>query len=90
MPTQLIIRHTVANFDTWKAAFDKDADNQQTAGLQLASLLRGLENDKDVTVIFNLGDVDKAKAFLSSDSLKQSMKAAGVTSTPNFYYGRSA
>jgi hypothetical protein len=90
MATQLIIRHTVANFDTWKAAFDADAGNQQNAGLQLASLLRGLEDDKDVTVVFTVGDLDKAKAFVSSDSLKHSMKDAGVTSTPNVYYGRSA
>ena len=66
MATQLIIRHTVANFDTWKAAFDKDADNQKNAGLQLVSLLRGLEDDKDVTAIFAVGDVDKCLQSPSS------------------------
>ena len=40
--------------------------------------------------IFKVGDVDKAKAFLSSDDLKQKMTDAGVTSPPNVYFGRSA
>ena len=55
------------------------------------SLLRGLEDDKDITVIFSVGDVNKARAFLSSDALKQAMNDAGVVaSSLNIYFGRSA
>ncbi len=55
------------------------------------SLLRGLDDDKDITVIFGVGDVNKAKALLSSDDLKQAMKDAGVVaSSLNIYFGRSA
>ena len=90
MATQLIIRHTVADFDAWKPAFDEDTGRHKDAALELVSLLRGLEDDNDITVIFNVGDVDKAKAMLSSEDLKQRMTDAGVTSPPNIYFGRSA
>ena len=90
MTTQLIIRHTVANFDTWKSAFDKDMSRRKDAALELVVLLRGLENDKDITAIFSVGDVSKAKALVASDDLKQAMKDAGVTSSPTIYFGRSA
>ena len=91
MSTQLIIRSTVADFDTWKPAFDKHESKRKDATLGLVSLLRGLENDKDITVIFSVGDVNKAKALLSSDDLKQAMKDAGVVaSSLNIYFGRSA
>ncbi len=90
MATQLIIRHTVADFDAWKPAFDEDVSRRMDATLELVSLLRGLEDDKDITVIFNVGDVDKAKAMLSSDDLRQKMTDAGVTSPPTIFLGRSA
>ncbi len=90
MTTQLIIRHTVADFDTWKPLFDENQGVNKDATLELVSLLRGLDDDNDITLIFNIGDVDKAKTLLSSDDLKQKMTAAGVTSPPNIYFGRSA
>ena len=90
MATQLIIRHTVTDFDAWKPAFDEDRGKHKDVTLELVSLLCGLEDDKDITAIFNVGDVDKAKAFLASDDLKQRITNAGVTSPPNIYFGRSA
>ena len=91
MTTQLTLRFTVADFDTWKSHFDKHEGMRKDATLGLVSLLRGLENDKDITVIFSVGDVNKAKAFLSSDDTKQAMKDAGVVaSSVNIYFGRSA
>lgn len=89
MATQLLIRSTVANFDTWKPAFDKHEGKRKDATLGLVSLLRGLDDDKDVIVIFSVGDVNKAKAFLASNDLKQAMKDAGVTSSPTIYFGQS-
>ena len=38
----------------------------------------------------NVGDVDTAKAMLSSEDLKQKMTDAGVTSPPTIFFGRSA
>ncbi len=90
MTTQLTLRFTVADFDTWKSHFDKHEGMRKDATLGLVSLLRGLEDDKDITLIFSVGDVNKAKAFLSSGDLKQVMKDAGVTSSPTTYFGRSA
>ena len=90
MATQLTIRHTVADFKAWKPAFDEDTGRRKDATLELVSLLRGLEDDNDITVIFNVGDVDKAKAMLSDDGLKRAMADAGVTSEPTIFFGRSA
>ena len=54
------------------------------------SLLRGLDDDKDIIATFSVGDVNKAKAFLASDDLKQAMQDAGVVaSSVNIYFGRA-
>ena len=90
MTTQLTLRFTIADFAVWKPAFDKHEGMRKDATLGLVSLLRGLEDDKDITLTFSVGDVNKAKAFLSSDDLKQAMKSAGVTSSPLIYFGQSA
>ena len=89
--SQLTMRVTVADFNAWKSAFDEHEGMRKDATLELMALLRGLgadKDDNDITLIFKVGDVYKAKAFLSSDDFKQRMMDSGATSAPNIYFGR--
>ena len=44
---------------------------------------RNIEDPNDITVILGWRDLDKARAFIRSVSLKGAMQSAGVTSAPD-------
>lgn len=81
-PVAVLIRHTCADFDRWKAAFDADEANRKAAGLLGHHINRGLENPNDLTIYLAASDLAKAQAFASSPELKATMQAAGITSQP--------
>jgi quinol monooxygenase YgiN len=81
-PAAILIHYPVADFDTWKAGFDANEDMRREAGI-LAHHINRAENDpNDVTLFVAVSDVDKAKALLESDELRQVMQDLGVQSPP--------
>ena len=69
--------------------FDADRVNHGDATLELVAVLRGIEDENDVTVIFHVGAVDKATAYIGDEGLKQRMGEAGVTSAPDINFSES-
>ena len=82
----LFVRHTVADFDKWHSAFEEDEPNRDSHGLKLLGLHRGLEDSNDVTAVFDLDSVDRAKEFLGSEDLKKAMMEAGVQGMPEIWF----
>ena len=83
-PAAVVIRHQVADFDAWKAAFDKHEDARREAGC-LGHHINRAQNDPNlVTLYLAVEDVERAKAFAASDDVKKVMEEAGVTSAPEF------
>jgi len=81
-PVAVLIRHTCADFDRWKAAFDADEPARKAAGMVGHHINRGRENPNEVTVFIAASDQARAQAFATSPALKATMQAAGVTSAP--------
>lgn len=81
-PVAVLIRHTCADFDRWKAAFDADEPNRKAAGMLGHHINRGRENPNELTIYIAASDLAKAQAFASSPELKATMQAAGITSQP--------
>lgn len=80
----VIVTHSVADYDTWKRAFDGHAAAQTSAGVVATHINRSAENPNLVSVYLAATDAAKLDAFLSSADLKETMKKAGVTSAPSF------
>ena len=78
----LVVRHTVADFDAWKAAFDADEDRRRAASAVGHHINRAEDNPNDLSVYIAATDRAKAEAFTTSYELKGEMQAAGVTSVP--------
>jgi hypothetical protein len=86
----VLIRHRVADFDTWKAAFDQHGAARRDHGLVDAGLLRD-DGDADmVTILFSTDDTARAREFLASDDLRQTMEGAGVASAPEVWIANDA
>lgn len=84
--TYALIRHRVADFGVWKAAYDAHASARLAAGLKEKELLRDLDDPNHVVVLFEVSDLAKAREFTESASLRDAMNAAGVTDKPDVYF----
>ena len=81
-PYAVLVRHQVADYDTWKAAFDQDEGARREAGILGHHLNRAEDDPNLVSIYLALTDLDQAKAFAADDRLRDFMQSAGVTSVP--------
>jgi hypothetical protein len=88
--SSVIIRHRVADFDAWKAAFDDHASVRRDHGLTDTSLLRDEDDADMVTIVLSTDDTARAREFLGSDDLKETMAGAGVVSQPEVWIANDA
>jgi len=86
----LIIRHKVKDFSSWKKGYDDHAGARAAAGLGKGRVTRSVEDPNEVILIFEVGDMAKAKAFGASDDLKAAMRTAGVIDKPDSYFVEDA
>ena len=78
----LLIRHEVADFTAWKAAFDSAFDFRRKYGECGCRIFRSAGNANDLTLFFEWESLEKARAFIASDELKTKMASAGVKGQP--------
>lgn len=78
MMIHLFCRNKVADFGKWKRVFDSHAPVHREAGLKLEHFWRGLEDPNNVFFVFNVTDLEKAKAFISAPESKEARESSGV------------
>ena len=78
----LLVHHEVADYTVWKAAFDSAIDWRRKQGECSCRIFRGAGNVNDVNLFFEWESLEKARAFIASDELKQRMAGAGVKGAP--------
>ena len=76
---QLLCRADISDFDTWKEAFDSDAESRRSAGLTLLQLWRDADAPTRVFQLYEVNDTDKARAFLGGAQARLNAGHAGVT-----------
>ena len=74
----LLIRYKVFDFVKWKSGYDEHLSARQKAGLKEIYLFRNADDPNEVTLLFSVEDVHKAKEFVSSGDLNHAMEKAGV------------
>ena len=85
MPT-LFVKHQVANYDTWRPAYDGHLPKRTEAGLKEIGVYRDAKDPNTLLIAWAADDVNKAKTFINSPDLKARMKDAGVVSEPRFWF----
>lgn len=78
--TTIAVRHSVADFDTWKAGFDEHEKVRRSHGSTGHQVLR---DENQVLALIEFPDVTSAQAFQSDPSLADAMQRAGVVSAPD-------
>ena len=82
----LLIRHTVADYDAWRRAFDADAGTRRANGSGGARVFRSDADPDEVWVLLEWDDLQRARLFVRSDDLMDLMERAGVTDRPDCWY----
>lgn len=83
MTVYIHVRHSVQDYARWREGFDSHAAARQAGGAtDELYVLRNVDDPNDVTVILGWSDLQKARAFTKSVSLREAMQQAGVTGQP--------
>jgi hypothetical protein len=78
----LAVSHRVKDFDAWFKAYQADSSGRSANGLIERGILRNLQDSNSVSILFEVSDMAKAKARMSSPDLKKIMTDAGVEGPP--------
>lgn len=82
----ILIRHKVKDFLTWKTGYDAHQQKRKEAGLTESYLLRGADDPNEVVMLFEVEDLNRAKAFAASAELRDKMREVGVIDKPDIYF----
>ena len=84
--TNLLIRHKVNDFKTWKKEFDAFAKTRKSFGEKSFQVYRPKGDAENLHLIFEWDSVENARKFLESPELLSAMKKAGVKETPEIKF----
>jgi hypothetical protein len=88
--TTVFIRHRVADYNAWKAAFDGHGSVRREHGLVDNGPLRDEDDNNMVTIQLDTDDSARAREFLAYDGLRDAMEGAGVVSQPDVWIASDA
>jgi quinol monooxygenase YgiN len=78
----IIVQHTVRDYDAWKPAFDEHEATRAKYGCTGHTIYRDPDNRNDLTILTSWRSRDDAQRFMEDPSLKAAMEKGGVTSEP--------
>jgi hypothetical protein len=81
----LFVRHTVADYDAWRKAYDEFDAERKTMGVTSHGVYLLEGNSNDVTVYHEFATSEAANAFVASPRLKEVMANAGVQGAPSVW-----
>jgi heme-degrading monooxygenase HmoA len=82
----LLVHHTVEDYNKWKHFFDGHSDFRSEMGSKGGKVFRSVSNPNDLFILFEWDSTENAQKFTESDNLKEVMKNAGVQGMPDIYF----
>ncbi len=82
----ILFQQSVEDYDKWKPLFYGDGPIRQAGGSKGGIVLRNADDPHHITVLLEWDSLENARAFVSSDELRERMQRAGVTSSPDVYF----
>jgi hypothetical protein len=82
MSATLTVRHTIADYATWRIAYDKADAIRAEHGCTGEQVYRVPGDPSDVFATHEFPSVEQAEAFAGDPALAEAMQSGGVTSPP--------
>ena len=83
---QLLIKHKVKDYPSWKKVFDGFIETRRASGEKSYKIMHPENDGNDLLAIFEWDNLENAKKFAGSSQLKQTMGNAGVIGQPEVYF----
>lgn len=81
------IKHAVNDFAVWKNAYDDFMPTAKSKGVVHEHVFRDPQQPDQVIVTHEFQSMKDAQAFFESTELRKAMEQAGVSSTPEVWFG---
>lgn len=78
----VMVKHTIGDFDTWKAAYDGHEPSRLEHGCTSAVVHRTVGAEDQMVVCLSFGTLVDAQGFLEDPALGEAMRDAGVQGPP--------
>ena len=78
----IIVQHTVRDYDTWKPAFEEHEATRARYGCKGHTIYRDPDSPNDVTLLMSWESRERAEEFFKDPSLREAMEKGGVTTEP--------
>ena len=82
----VMVRHRVKDVDNWKVGFDAAVRFRRWGGERVYYLFQRDEDPNEVIALFEWDTLRHARAFFTSDEIRQAMEKAGVEGNPEILY----
>ena len=80
--TLLVIRHDIADYPTWRAAYDGAQPVRDKHGITGARVFHAPADPNNITVLHETASLEAAQAFLDDPDLHAAMASGGVAGAP--------
>jgi heme-degrading monooxygenase HmoA len=82
----ILVRHKVADYEKWKAAFDAHSSTRRANGSKGGQLFRTAGDENETVILLEWDDLEKAQQFVQSPDLRGVMQSAGVVDQPTIFF----
>jgi len=82
----ILVKHSVENYDDWKAGFDEHAGTRMEYGSQGYHLFQAAGDPNEVVVLLEWDSRENAERFLEESDLKDVMEEVGVVGEPEIHF----
>ena len=82
----ILVRHKVNDYNKWKPVFDEHGAVRKTIGSKGGYLFRNIDDPNEVVMYIEVDDVAKAREFVKSEDLRQTMERSGVVGQPDIFF----
>lgn len=74
----MLCRNRVKDFAKWETMFSSHDVAQRDSGLRLMNMWRSVDEPNNVFMMFEVSDIDKARAFISDPKAAEAGEISGV------------
>jgi quinol monooxygenase YgiN len=83
---KLYVHHKIKDYVAWRKVFDDLTSVRTQFGCTGHQVFRSPSDPNEITILTDWKNVDQARAYATSNELKEGMKDAGVLSQPDVMF----
>ena len=83
---RLFVRINVADYESWRKVYDQFYEERVGMGVMGAAAFQLVDDANDVTLWHDFETAEVARAFASSDALRDVIQRAGVQGEPQIWF----